>query len=200
MREKNNFSVVILAAGLSERMGMPKMFLKWHNLTFIENIVEGYSKFGCKEIIIVLNERDKLQFENLNLSGRGIITVINEHIDYGRFYSLKLGLSTLSDAGNCFINNVDSPFAELTILSSMSQLVNNDNYVVSVFQKRKGHPVLINKKIVNDILSEKDFSLNINVFLKKYNCSLCNVHTEKIFVNINTIEDLKIFYKIYNET
>ena len=134
MGEKNNFSVVILAAGLSERMGKPKMFLKWNDLTFIENIVDGYIGFGCKEIIIVLNEREKLQFDLLKISGKGIKTVVNEHIDRGRFYSLKLGLSVLSQTEHCFVNNVDNPFVELPVLTAMSHLLYNGNYVVPAYQ------------------------------------------------------------------
>ena len=197
MDGRKNFSVVILAAGLSERMGQPKMFLKWNDLTFIERIVEGYFDFGCKEIIIVINERDKIEFEQLHLSGKGIKHVINNHIELGRFYSLQLGLSSLSKITRCFINNVDNPFVDISILSAMGLLIRNNNYIVPVYLKRKGHPVLISKEITEQILFEKDISINLSDFLKKYDCSLCTVDTEKILLNINTNEDFEEIIKTY---
>ena len=60
MREKANnfdFSVIILAAGNSTRMGVPKFSLRFNSKhTFIEHIAQEYYDLGCKEIIIVINE------------------------------------------------------------------------------------------------------------------------------------------------
>jgi len=189
MEKKHNYSVVILSAGLSERMGQPKMFLKWNHLTFIENIVKGYEKFGCKEIIVVLNEKDYTPFKWLKMDCDVLKIIKNNHVDWGRFYSLKLGLSALSSANHCFINNIDSPFVDQKVLSEMSSLINNHNYVVPVWNNIKGHPVLIGRKIIEIILDENDFKLNIKEYLKKFNCTLCSVDNEKILININTIED-----------
>jgi len=191
MGKKRDFSVVILAAGLSERMGEPKMFLKWNKLSFIENIVEGYINFGCRDIIVVLNERDKLQFEMLNLSGKGIKSVVNYHVELGRFYSLKIGLTALSRIHHCFVNNVDNPFVELNVLTSMKNLVRDNNNVVPFSQGKKGHPVLISKEIIKNIIREKDFSLNLKKYLMDYDCVLCKVDSDNIHINVNTFEDYK---------
>ena len=199
MEKNQNYSVVILAAGLSERMGEPKMFLNWDKLTFIENIIIGYEKFGCKEIIVVLNERDRAHFEMLNIKNKGVKTMLNNHIEWGRFYSLKLGLSALSFKEHCFINNIDSPFVNIKVLSDMSYLIKDENYVVPVFNNEKGHPVLIGKKIINYILEENDCNINIKYFLKKFNCRLCVVDVDNILTNINTMDDyFKVILKFKN--
>ncbi|MCK5839504.1 MAG: NTP transferase domain-containing protein, partial [Bacteroidales bacterium] len=53
-------SAVILAAGRSTRMGRPKFALRFaKNLTFLEKIITGYSSFGCRQIIVVLNEQGR---------------------------------------------------------------------------------------------------------------------------------------------
>ncbi len=53
---EKEFSVIILAAGKSSRMGLPKLSLRYNeNKIFIEHIVNKYEDFRCKEIIIVEN-------------------------------------------------------------------------------------------------------------------------------------------------
>ena len=48
---KKEFSAIILAAGKSLRMGIPKLSLKYdENNIFIEHIISEYISFGCKEI------------------------------------------------------------------------------------------------------------------------------------------------------
>ena len=54
--EFENYAVVILSAGYSERMGSHKALLKFSkNLNFIEKITETYIDSGIKNICLVVN-------------------------------------------------------------------------------------------------------------------------------------------------
>ena len=58
-------SVIILAAGDSERMGKPKQGLLFSNgKTFLEHLVSVYQRFGVKEVIIVINRKSHIFPEN----------------------------------------------------------------------------------------------------------------------------------------
>ena len=44
--------VIVLAAGLSERMGHPKAFMMWNNhITFLEKLVNEYTSFCSTQIV-----------------------------------------------------------------------------------------------------------------------------------------------------
>ncbi len=50
------YSAIILSAGKSSRMGVPKFSLMFDDKsTFLEKIINAYADFGCEEIIVVLN-------------------------------------------------------------------------------------------------------------------------------------------------
>jgi CTP:molybdopterin cytidylyltransferase MocA len=52
-RKEKEFSTIILAAGKSERLGFPKLSLKYDDdTTFVEHIVNEYQSFGCSDIIL----------------------------------------------------------------------------------------------------------------------------------------------------
>lgn len=63
-----NFGVVILAAGASSRMGVPKMLLPWGNTSVVGSSVERWDRLGAKDIAVVCASKDhKLKSELLRL-------------------------------------------------------------------------------------------------------------------------------------
>ncbi len=49
----NKISAVILAAGMSRRMGQPKMLLPWRNTTVLGQVVTTFYQAGIQDIIVV---------------------------------------------------------------------------------------------------------------------------------------------------
>ncbi|MCD4791101.1 MAG: nucleotidyltransferase family protein, partial [Bacteroidales bacterium] len=111
-------SCVILAAGLSNRMGKKKPLLRFNNeLTFLEKIVSVYKSWGVEKPVVVVN-RDVL-FKINQLKSQWLEDckfVLNQHIGYGRFYSIKLGLQNIMKNLPVFIHNVDNPFVNHCVL------------------------------------------------------------------------------------
>jgi len=186
--KKHNISAVILAAGLSERMGKPKFLLTWQKISFIENLINQYINFGCDTISIVLNPMHIKYYNELNIISKKIKIAVNNHPEYGRFYSLQKGLQNIRPYYNCFVSNVDNPFAEQDLLERMTQCLAPEKYVVPVYNKIKGHPVLLDVNIIKDILAEKSLNLNIKDYLQKYIQVNCPANSDKVLININTPE------------
>lgn len=190
--KNDKFSAVILAAGLSERMGTPKLLLEWKGKTFIENIVQSYRENGVREIIIVTNDKDAASCNGLfSKDTYGLKIVINKHPEKGRFLSLRIALSALKNKKMCFMHNVDNPFTEKKVITEMMKTTRSDSYVVPVFNAKKGHPILLSESIIKDIIEASEDECNLKFFLKKYACIYCQCTTSKILVNINTLEDYK---------
>ncbi len=49
----NNISAILLAAGLSSRMGQPKLLLPWGGTTVLGQVVSTFAAAGIEEIIVV---------------------------------------------------------------------------------------------------------------------------------------------------
>lgn len=185
-------SVVILAAGYSSRMGQLKFTLTLDDgTTFIENIVKQYADFGCREIIIVVNHKGKEYLNDHHI--KDVIIAVNHHPEFERFYSIKTGLSNLRDDNPVFIHNADNPFASQAVLKSLFINRGDADFIKPVFDKKGGHPILISKRIVSDIISSENHKIHLNYFLKNYSSKEIEMDDEKILVNINTESDYKKF-------
>lgn len=190
-----NISAIILSAGESNRMGTPKAFLSDINSdAFINNQIKTYEAFGCNEIIVVVNE-NVLKFaiqNNMNCFNR-VVIVTNKKLELGRFYSLKLGIKALTCIEYCFIHNADNPLHDQVLLEKIYQSRKDADFIVPVKDSKTGHPILINKTIINKIKSESSDNLMINEFLTKFNRKAIDVNYNSIHYNINTQEDYEAY-------
>lgn len=199
MKKKSN--IVILAAGTSSRMGTPKFLLEYdENTTFLEQIIKGYEAFGCKRIIVVLNEDNArlLRQNYLPYLSDKIEIVVNRHLNWERFYSVKLALAKLNSNSPVFIHNVDNPFVNQSILQLLLENISENNFVVPEFQGSRGHPILLSEKIVKGIVFEEKNNSNLKNFLKIYKKLVVEVNDDKILVNINSKEDYDVFRTLKN--
>jgi molybdenum cofactor cytidylyltransferase len=196
--KKNNFdfSVVILAAGNSTRMGVPKFSLRFNSKhTFIEHIAHEYHDLGCKEIIIVMNESGNSFIKESALDfPENVKVVVNKHPEWDRFYSVKIGLQNLSKILPVFIVNVDNPFVNLEIIQALLNEKDNADYIHPTYMGKGGHPVLLNEKILKDIINEKQNQLHFREYLNDYSKLIVKVDDENVLVNINTPEGYHYYF------
>lgn len=188
--------VIILAAGLSERMGQAKAFLKWDkHTTFIEKIIQEYYSFEAGQVITVLNS-DGYQHmlkEHPDIAEYSEI-IINNDPEKGRLSSLKIGIKDLPQNTHCFIQNVDNPFVTSEILDAMDHLVDSDSYVVPVYDGHGGHPVLLGSSIIEYISQLDDTDQDLRMILQKFKRLEAQTENPKILININTKEDYKKYF------
>jgi len=128
-------SVIILAAGLSERMGQPKAFMKWNkHITFLEKLVNEYASFCSTQIVLVLNNVGYKQvLSSFPAIEKKCKIVLNPNPEKGKMGSLKLGIKSIQPNTACFVQNVDNPFTTHETLNAMNDLVKPDAYVVPVY-------------------------------------------------------------------
>lgn len=193
---KKNISVVILAGGDSLRLKSPKPFLLFTpRVTFIEKLISVYSGFGCRKIITVINSKyfDEEYFFKLKKFSNAAF-VINRHPEFGKFYTLKLGISKLSNEKYCFIQNIDNPFTNLSLLNRLCTAKSPDGYIAPVFKGKGGHPVLIGNRIIQGIKKQRASDINLRTFLNKYQRIETPTKYEKITANINTLNDYRKYF------
>lgn len=188
-------SAIILAAGFSSRMGQAKFGLRlMDGKTFLEHIIEQYLKFGCQEIVLVLNcdGRKELEKKFITLP-KGISITLNTSPERGRFTSVQCGLRALKSKCPSFIHNVDNPFAHLDLLESLAINLKDFDFVKPTFQGRGGHPILISQKTMLVAISEKFDGITLRDFLGNFKANVVDFGDASILTNLNTPEELKLF-------
>jgi molybdenum cofactor cytidylyltransferase len=188
-------SVLILAAGNSERMGVSKLFLKLPNgITFIEHLVNEYQKFGCKQIAIVVNQSNEAEIINSHSHLLNRIEIaINPNPGLGRFRSVKFGLKAIVNPSNVFIHNIDNPYCDTSILNVLQENIVGFDYVVPTFKGKGGHPILISYEVVSKIRKKAKNDCLLNEFLSRFNGNRIEVNSDTILKNINTPDEYNSF-------
>ena len=115
---------------------------------------------------------------------------MNEFSDEGRFLSIKKGLSIIGDTP-VFIQNIDNPYVDGTLMNRMQKLLKPKTYVVPQFNGLGGHPVLISSAIANAIKLEKKNDVDLRKYLNHFQKIIYPCSSEQILLNINTQEDLE---------
>lgn len=188
-------SVLILAAGNSERMGVSKLFLKLPNgTTFIEHLVNEYQKFGCTQIAVVVNPSNEAEIRNSYPHLLNQIEIaINPNPDLGRFRSVKIGLKAIVKPSNVFIHNIDNPYCDTLIINVLHENIAGFDYVVPTFKGKGGHPILLSKEVVSKICTEEKNDCLLNEFLSRFNGNRIEVNSDTILRNINTPDEYNSF-------
>jgi molybdenum cofactor cytidylyltransferase len=187
--------VVILAAGRSERMEELKAFLPYDdNTRFIEKIISTYSGWGCSEIIVVTNQQAFQRMKEMGMIPSIVTMVVNDHMEFERFYSVKLGLGAIRSSSFCFIQNIDNPFINSQILDLLYEQRSNEKYISPVFENKGGHPVLLNRENMNRISNWSVNSANFKEVLNTMECLNVEMPNGRVLININSPDEYQRFF------
>jgi len=190
---------LLIAAGLSSRMGKPKALLLQDDLPFAIVILKKMI-LVCDNIIVVLGHsaekiKEELQvfINNLDDLKSSVKFVTNEQFEKGMFTSLKSGLNEVKNSEWILYHFVDQPgLPKIFYQEFRDQIDNEYDWIQPVYKNEKGHPLLLHNSIFNSILelpddsSLKEISKNSKLKKKLWDCN----HKE-IFQDIDYPSDLK---------
>ncbi len=147
---------LILAAGFSSRMGSFKMELDIDGISMIERTVLNMQNV-CDKVIVVSGYKKEI-IRDLLKGYKKVDIVENIKYEMGMFSSIQAGLKTL-DCDRVFIQPGDIPFVSADVHNAL--LADIEDILIPIYKGRKGHPVLINKPVIERILKEpEDSKLN----------------------------------------
>ena len=123
-----NIAAIVLAAGLSTRMGIPKMILPWGNSSIIGTVISTLVAAGLKQVVVVTGGSSS-EVEKA-LEGFPNQIVFNPLYENGEMlYSIQIGLSALPTKTN----------AALVVLGDQPQMqIGVVQAVIKAFQKEQG--------------------------------------------------------------
>lgn len=153
-------SAIILAAGLSRRMGVEnKLFLNYNGKTIIEWVIKNALNSEAHELIIVASE---LSYERLIKITEGSNVTIVNNFEYkrGMTSSIQAGVKRVGkDSDGYMICLSDQPTLDSGIYNQIIQAFsvafpkNRKSIVVPFYKEVKGNPVIFSSHYHSSILT-----------------------------------------------
>ena len=143
---------LIVAAGMSSRMGQFKPMLNIGSISVAQRIIATLNQSGVSKIVMVTGYNAAIL--ERHLSGNGIIFLRNENYENTQMFdSVKIGLSYLRDkCDKVLFTPVDVPLFTAgtvkTILDSGAPLA------CPMCEGKQGHPIVIANDLIPEILDD----------------------------------------------
>lgn len=183
---------IVLAAGLSSRMGKYKMSLKIGDKTVIERCIESMYDV-CSEIIVVCGYNYTVIEETLNTYSKVKIVLNSDYME-GMFSSVKVGLKNVSGE-HFFLIPGDYPIIKKDTYEKM--IKSKGNILIPTYGGKKGHPILINSNYINKIINSSTYK-SLRDFIKEYGFTTIELQDQGILMDIDTIEDYEKVRSYYD--
>lgn len=143
---------IILAAGESKRMGSSKMLLMFNGRTMIENVIENVSGSEIINILVVLGSDREILTEVVRKFN--VKHCFNDNYIEGMLSSVQCGFRNLpSDFEAVMIFQGDQPLITPKTINKVIEAyrLTGKGIVIPVYKKKRGHPLLINRKYSKEI-------------------------------------------------
>ncbi len=189
-----NVAVIILAAGKSSRMGVPKQAISINGKTLIKSTVDVALSLNCKAVTVVVGA-NKSSFVG-ELANLPITLIDNPTWEKGMGTSIKMGLvgSYLvdKDLDGILVLTTDMPHVDKSILSIiLSQAeMNSHDIVASRYGDTGGVPAYFSRNVFHEILDLPDTEGAKNIILQ-HKTKTYWVDFPKGKIDLDTPEDLK---------
>ena len=145
---------IILSAGASSRMGTPKALLQFQGETFLDRLIRLFSAAGVAPIVALGHHAEQIRAGIER--GADATFVLNPDPERGMLSSLQCALAAIPEQIEAaMFMPVDHPNLEAETLRQLIARFNGDQPPVTVptFQDKHGHPVLISRAPIAELLA-----------------------------------------------
>ncbi|MCC6802978.1 MAG: putative selenium-dependent hydroxylase accessory protein YqeC [Anaerolineae bacterium] len=182
---------IVLAAGMSTRMGQSKPMLPWANgKLIIEHIIDQLILARIDNIMVVTGYRAEEVSELA--TKRGANVVFNRHYATGEMLSsLKAGLKAQpANVAAALVVLGDQPRIQPKIVGqvTMAYAEGRGDLVAPSYQMRRGHPILIDRRYWSELLALPDDGAPRDV-ISQYPVYHINVDTDSVLRDVDTPDD-----------
>ncbi len=192
---------ILLAAGLSTRMGQPKQLLPFGKSTIVETVVDNMLNAKFHQVIVVVGHcADQIKPV---LGQRPVKIVFNPDYRDGMLTSAQKGIRSLDlvnaknesnrDAFSLML--VDQPFVTHELINKVidAYVQTDKDIVLPSYNNRRGHPVIFRKKYAEKILALGADSGGVRALYTSYSDDIyyVNVDTDAVLRDIDYMEDYK---------
>jgi molybdenum cofactor cytidylyltransferase len=193
-------AAIILAAGLSRRMGQPKMLLPWGETTVLGQVVRlltdsvADSRRRAEILVITGGARELVEAEVARLAAEGspVRAVFNPQHEAGEMMSsVRVGLAASSpEAEFALIALGDQPQLSLQSARGVVSASNRAGarLVLPSYQMRRGHPWLVHRDLWPALIAAETG----RTFLRAHEAEILYVEAdETVLKDLDTPEDYR---------
>lgn len=188
-------SGIVLCAGSSRRMGVPKCLLKLGDKTFLQHVVDVLHSARILDVVVVLGaEAETIQRTLGWFTGK---VVVNPNWEKGRLTSVIAGLDALEtkDLHGAMVCPVDHPLISQSLFVDLLQAFwkSKKNIIIPSFNGRRGHPVIFSVELFDE-LRNAPLDLGARAVVHHHPDDIAEVPTDEegVVLNIDTPDDYEI--------
>jgi len=141
-------AAIVLAAGVSSRMGRPKQTLPLSGVPMLERVLEIFRKSNVGRVVVVLGANEDEVRKHVKFADE--LVVINPKFAEGMSSSLRFGLKHVGTEVDAVIIALgDQPFVLPTTIDKMVETYKQSGarIVIPTYQGARGNPVLFDKSV-----------------------------------------------------
>ncbi|MDA4121466.1 MAG: nucleotidyltransferase family protein [Thaumarchaeota archaeon] len=184
---------VVLAAGLSSRMGRPKQTLPIRGKSMLQKVLEVFRKSRVDGVVVVLGAREREVRNKVEFKDEKV--VYNPRYAEGMSGSLKLGLAEAGPWAEAVIVALgDQPYLSPSTVNRLIKAYSDSEapVVVPVYKGRRGNPVLFDRRTFSQIMSITGDEGAKSVIKQNKNAVLeVTVEDEGVQTDIDTPDDYR---------
>lgn len=190
---------IVLAAGVSSRMGDFKPLMKIGDKTMIERVICGMRNAGAQKIVVVTGYNHE-KIENLLKNENVIFAYNKDFASTEMFDSIKIGLERIS--GFCrkvIVCPADVPLADTETIRKMA--AKEGSFIRPVSGEKHGHPIVMDGNILGSICEYKG-GKGLSGAIKECNIEITDmeVNDEGAFMDADTAENYESLLKYYEKS
>lgn len=191
-------AVLILAAGNSSRMGVPKQLLQWKGTSLLQHTINTVKTVNLKTILVLGANYETITSK---IDTNQITVLFNAHWKKGLGNSIAFGVNyikkSLPDIENMVIMLADQPLIDSSFLIEMIHLHDlNPNKIISTLYPngKLGVPVMFNASFFEDLLLLNGDN-GAKGLLEKRSSDVIALNGLDLITDIDTIKDYERLYK-----
>lgn len=190
-------SALILAAGLSSRMGSIKALLPWQGKSLICHQADTLLEAGFIDVITVLGyhaSEIKKEIEHLPVR-----VVINKNYAEGKCSSILAGILNLDPLSSfVLLTTADQPLTQKIVLQLICcHSMNPSSILVPSYQGKRGHPLLVPKQYYTELLQINEQTQGLKRFLtiQEKHVKTIEIDDPAILLNLNDRADYQAAHR-----
>lgn len=194
-QNKVSYGIVLLAAGMSNRLGRPKQLLIYQGDYLLNQAIKVAEKIKeAVTVVIIGAEAESLLNEIKDFNVR---VVVNQQFREGMASSIRCGVQYIqhhyNEIENIIMMVCDQPYVNTAHLLKLiaCHRATEAKIVASTYSDRKGVPALFNKQVFPELLTLEG-DVGAKELIKKYDSEAATVFLPLGEIDIDTEENYKV--------
>ncbi|MEE3370352.1 MAG: nucleotidyltransferase family protein [Planctomycetota bacterium] len=187
---------IVPAAGRSQRMGQPKLLMRWRDETVIDAVLNAWQASRVDQVVVVVRPEDRVLAAHCRRSG--VCVLVPSEAPAEMKHSVQLAIAHLqricqpSDTDAWLLAPADLPELSGKLIDHVltGYQPSAPKIVIPRVQERRGHPVLFPWGLAKE-LEQLGPDEGVNALVKRHAITEIDWQDDRMFEDVDTPEDYR---------